>query len=75
MGGGCPAIKRIKRARLEIILGHELVHAYIWATEGPGGFVQNQTGAVKIENEIARQINPNAPLRHPTQGHGTTWRP
>jgi RHS repeat-associated protein len=55
---------------VERVLGHELGHAFIWTDQGPVQFRANQTGAVGIENRIARELNPNAPLRHPTQGHG-----
>jgi hypothetical protein len=55
---------------LERVLGHELGHAFIWATEGPVQLIANQPGAVRIENQIARELNPNSPVRHPTQDHG-----
>lgn len=56
------------------ILGHELGHAYIFSRHGYPGYVRYQTGAITIENTIARQLSPTAPMRHPTRGHGSPTR-
>jgi len=53
------------------VLGHELGHADIFSRGGGYvAFSRDQQGAIRIENTIARQLDPSAPLRHPTLGHG-----
>lgn len=52
-------------------MGHELGHTSIFSS---GGFVElrtNQKGAIIIENIIAKELDPSAPIRHLTKGHGS----
>ena len=52
------------------VLAHELGHVYVLATQGAVSWRTNQEEAIRIENTISRQIDPTAPIRHPTLGHG-----
>jgi hypothetical protein len=62
------------RPDLTRIVAHELAHVYMLATGGPVAFRVQQQEVVKLENEIAREIDPNAPIRHLTRDHGS-WNP
>jgi hypothetical protein len=52
------------------VLGHELGHALVKAVPG---LPSDPHWAIHIENAIARQLNSNAVLRHPTKGHSNTF--
>nr|CAA6829863.1 MAG: Unknown protein [uncultured Thiotrichaceae bacterium] len=54
----------------ERILAHELGHAVIFAKHGFVTYSSNYHGAIPIENEIAKELYPESPVRHPTKGHG-----
>ncbi len=47
----------------ERLLGHELGHGYIYEDYGYIGIKQRYDDAIKHENDIARELNPNAPER------------
>ena len=62
------------RQSAQRLLGHELGHALDIALSRSGG-VRSQPFAVHIENAIVRELNPRAPLRHPTMNHGGGFKP
>ncbi|MDD5330561.1 MAG: hypothetical protein PHX38_11175, partial [Sulfuricella sp.] len=45
------------------ILGHELGHGYTYLLGGYMGYRTNYDAAIRYENQISRQLSPNAPLR------------
>ena len=51
------------------VLAHELGHVYILSKYGFVGFSANYHGAITYENKIASQLDPQAPIRHPSLGH------
>ena len=52
------------------VLAHEIGHIYSYAKTN--GLSSGRHGAIKIENEIMRQLNPDAEIRHPEKGHSST---
>ena len=52
--------------------GHELGHALDIASSSANARL-NQALAIHIENSVARELDPKAPLRHPTMNHGGGW--
>lgn len=45
------------------LLGHELGHGFSYLQGGYVGYRVNYDAAIRFENSIARQLNPNAPMR------------